>query len=125
MEELSLTVALLGGTDIRLRAELARACERQGHRLLDVARLRDLRSHPVPDVLLLDSTSGPGDAVDTALALAVVHPHLTLVLVADDADPRSIGGFRVVSRWRAGERLVDEIELAWIGIPASVAALGA
>ena len=123
MEELRLTVALLGGDDLRLRSELRRACELQGHRLLDVGRLRELRSQPVPDVIVLDSNSGPEHEVDTALALALVHPHVAIVLVGDGTR-RTVAGFRVLDRWRAGEVLVDELELAWIGIPASVEALG-
>jgi hypothetical protein len=125
MDELSLRIALLGGADLRLRSELRQACRAAGHDLLEVTRLRDLRSQPVPDVVVLDSEAGPEDAVQTAWVLLRVHPELSIVLVADEPPPgRSLDGFRVVDRWRAGERLVDELELAWIGIPASVSALG-
>jgi hypothetical protein len=53
--------------------------------------------------------------------LHAANPTVPMVLVTESPSARSIDGFRIVDRWRAGERLVDELELAHIGIPATIA----
>ena len=124
MELLSLSIALLSD-DRQLRREIGTMCEQRGHRLLDASRLRDLRHLPLPDVVVVDSPRGLDDAAETALAIRSVGPDVAIAVVADAPVPsRSVRGVRVIDRWRTGERIGDELELAWIGIPASVAALG-
>jgi hypothetical protein len=56
-----------------------------------------------------------------ARTVHAAHPAVPVVLVTEAPCARSVAGFRTVDRWRAGERLVDELELAHIGIPATMA----
>jgi hypothetical protein len=121
VELFSLSITILSG-DRRLRGELERICASRGHTLTAESRLRDLRRHgpgPGPDVLVLDLADGPDANLEIAGAIQLAHPETTIVLVSE-AVPRIrlLGGYRVVDRWRSGERIVDELELAFIGIPA-------
>ena len=112
MEGLSLTIVLLS-IDDGLRGELARSCAARSHVVVELLRLRELRRVAAPDVLVLDVP----DAVAVAHAVRAVQPHTAVVLVGEG---RSVDGFRVIDRWRAGNRLCDELELAYLGIPAGV-----
>lgn len=114
----SLSITILSG-DPMLRRELERICASRGHVLTAASRLRDLRRDGrSPDVLVLDLAAGPEENLPIANGLQSAHPETAVVLVAD-SEPRvrALGGYRVVERWRSGERLVDELELAFIGIP--------
>jgi hypothetical protein len=117
----ALNVLVLTNDD-RLAQDVERVCHERGHAVAHIELLRDLHcslagSHP--SVLLVDVTSLPSDAAATAATIVAVHPNISIVLAADRPGARSEAGFRLVDRWRAGERLVDELELAHIGIPAS------
>ena len=64
--------------------------------------------------------AGRGIGQRIAETLAVLHPGLAIVIASDAPRVRSENGFRLVDRWRTAERIVDEMELAHIGIPAFV-----
>jgi len=108
----SLRIAVLS-EDAGLLAELRRVCEVRAHSLVE---LLDLRWVPASDVLLLDAA----DAVERVDAVQATHPATSVVLVGDGS-ARALGGFRVLDRAWAGDRLGDELELAYIGIPARTA----
>jgi hypothetical protein len=112
VEGFSLTIAVLSDDDA-LRGELARSCAGRSHVVVELLRLRELRRVAAPDVLVLDVP----DALAVARTVSAVQPHTTVVIVGEG---RSLEGFRVVDRWRTGNRLCDELELAYIGIPAGV-----
>ena len=105
----SLRIAVLS-PDAGLLAELRRVCEARAHSLVE---LLDLRWVPASDVLLLDVV----DAFSHADAVQAQHPTTSIALVGDGS-ARSVGGFRVLNRAWVGDRLGDELELAYIGIPA-------
>ena len=105
----SLRIAVLS-TDAALLAELRRVCEARAHSLVELV---DLRWVPASDVLLLDGV----DAFSHADTVQAQHPATSIALVGDGS-ARSFGGFRVVNRAWVGDRLGDELELAYIGIPA-------
>ena len=111
-------------SDRMLKREIARVCADRGHTLFHVDRLRDLR-HPFrrdrPDVLLLDVPGTPADSVAIASAVRAVHAGVPIVLVVPEPPVRSWSGFPLVDPSRSGERIVDESELAYIGIPATIA----
>ena len=114
---------ILMSLDTRLALEVERVCSERSHRLTHVespAKLHRALSDSAQEVVLFDV----GDAFDRGLRVAATlhaaHPVVPLVLVTEAPTARSIDGFRLVDRWRAGERLVDELELAHIGIPATI-----
>jgi hypothetical protein len=109
---LSLRIAVLS-RDAQLLAELRHVCEARAHSLVE---LLDLRWVPAADVLLLDLT----DALERADAVQALHPATSIALVGDGS-ARSLGGYRVLNRAWVGDRLGDELELAYIGIPAQTA----
>ena len=105
----SLRIAVLSD-DAELLAELRRVCETRAHSLLELV---DLRWLPATDVLLLDAD----DAFDRADALQAARPATAIALIGDGSE-RAVGPYRVLDRAWVGERLGDELELTWIGIPA-------
>ena len=109
--------------DEQLLRSVGGVCDDRGHWLQRIGLLRDLAhelSRARPNVLLLDKAPRLADNARLAATVAAIHHDLAIVLVGDGSHGRSEGGFRVVDRWRTGERIVDELELAHIGIPASV-----
>jgi len=109
---LSLRISVLS-RDAQLLAELRHVCDARAHSLVE---LLDLRWVPASDVLLLDVA----DAFERASAVQAVHPAAAIVLVGDGS-ARRVGSYRVLNRAWVGDRLGDELELAYIGIPATTA----
>jgi hypothetical protein len=105
----SLRISILS-RDAQLLAELRRVCEARAHSLVE---LLDLRWVPASDVLLLDVADAPAHAD----AVHALHPTTSIALVGDGS-ARSVNGYRVLNRAWVGDRLGDELELAYIGIPA-------
>ena len=114
--QFSLRISVLS-EDAALLAELRRVCEARAHSLVELV---DLRWLPASDVLVLDVA----DALERADAVQAAHPTTTVALVGDGA-VRSVGRFRVLDRTWVDDKLADELELAYIGIPASTADDGA
>lgn len=113
---------LAATSDDILADELSAECRARGYRLERVhgaAGLSDMIDSRRPDVLLLDLQGRLDAAVRFAGRLTSRHRGLPVVLVGE-SPLRSLAGFRIVDRWRAGERLVDQLELAYIGIPSSI-----
>jgi hypothetical protein len=105
----SLRIAVLSD-DAALVDELRRVCELRAH---SVVELVDLRWLPASDVVVLDTD----DAFDRVDELQAAHPATTFALVGNGGE-RSVGGYRVLDRTWVGDKLGDELELAWLGIPA-------
>jgi hypothetical protein len=78
--------------------QLRRVCLARGHRLVE--------PEETPDVLAAETAAG-------------------LLLVRDGPARPAIARFRVVARPCTDDRLADELELAYVGIPASVERSGA
>lgn len=117
----ALTV-LAATRDEALVREVEAACRTRGYQLRQIdaaAGLSAAIASTHPDVVLLDLQDTLDAAVRLARKLASSQPDLPVVLVGE-SPLRSVAGFRVVDRWRAGERVLDQLELACIGIPASV-----
>ena len=106
----SLRIAVLSD-DAELLDRLRRECALRAHSLVE---LLDLRWLPASDVLVLDRD----DAFDRVDEVRAAHPATTIALVGDGGE-RSVDGFRVLDRTWAGDKLGDELELTWIGIPAT------
>jgi hypothetical protein len=109
-------------SDDALAEEVEDACrerEYQFARIEEAVGLASTLAAVRPDVLLLDLRGRLEAALALARALTSRHPNLRIVVVGES--PRADRhGFRIVDRWSAGPRILDQLELAYIGIPASV-----
>jgi hypothetical protein len=115
---------VLMSVDERLTVEVKRVCRERGHRLTRVGSPGEMHAalaDSTPTVTLFDVGDAFLHGFRIAATVHAAHPAVPFVLVTEAPSARSIDGFRIVDRWRAGERLVDELELAHIGIPASIA----
>jgi hypothetical protein len=114
---------LLLTSDDRLARDVARVCAERGYPISRIEAVADLNlamagvTHP--DVLLFDTGDRLDECAQIAATVAAIHPGVEIVLAADGSEARSKDGFRLVDRKRTGERFVDELELACIGIPPS------
>ena len=114
---------LLSTDDGRLAQRVEFVCRQRGHR---VARVELLSKLPIgsrgrlPTVLMLDTKTSAAESARIATAIAAIQPDVSIVLAAAQRAARSASGFRLIDkRWNGG-RIVDELELAFIGIPAAV-----
>ena len=105
----SLRIAVLS-EDAELLDRLRRVCAQRAHSLVELV---DLRWLPASDVLLLNAD----DAFDRVDELRAAHPATTIAFVGEGRE-RSVDGYRVLARTWGDHKLGDELELAWIGIPA-------
>jgi len=114
---------LLLTRDDRLARDVARVCVERGHQVSRIEAVADLHlaltAPERPDALLFDTGESLDYGAQTAGTVALIHPEVAIVLAADGVESRSKNGFRLVDRRRAGERFVDELELACVGIPPS------
>ena len=112
---------LMLSSDPRLVADIMDVCEERG---MVASRLDALGSLPKAmgaessaAALLIDAGDSLRDALRTAATLTALHPRLAIVIATNAPRSRCEDGFRLIDRWRAAERVVDELELAHIGIP--------
>ena len=113
-------------SDASIARDVAQVCTERGHLFSHLRALGTLRgslSADVPNVLLIDWLGEPIEGEELATAISSAHPDVAVVLAMPAPGHRTIGTFRVIDRWRSGERLVDELELAYIAIPPVVAGL--
>lgn len=122
LDPVQLDVLLLTD-DERLARRVALVCGCRDHDLSIVHTMSDLRlalERQSYDVLLLDATESPTKAVAIAAQLVAAHSSVHIALATAGHEGRSAGGFRLVDVRRPRERVADELELTYIGIPASV-----
>jgi hypothetical protein len=120
--QLRLDVALLSA-DRRMAQRMGLVCKSSGHDFVTFERASELRaalSQGQPDVLLLDATVSAEKAAQLASRIAETHPALGIALATVGNEGRSLHGFRLINVRRPRGRVADELELTFIGIPASV-----
>ena len=78
---------------------------------LDAATSRHL-----PNVIVLDAHDALARTSRTASIFAALYPRIAIVIVANRASESGSGGIRVVDKWRSAERLLHELELAFLGL---------
>lgn len=118
----TLTVVVLT-SDGDFRRAVAAVCLERGHAVLcleSLGRLPACGSGCGPSVLLLDGGAAQTDGLRVAATVSATHPGLQTVVACIAPRLRSTNGFRLVDRRRSAESIVDEVELAHIGIPAFV-----
>ena len=81
---------------------------------LDAATTRD-----APNVVVLDAHNTLARTSRTATVFAALHPRIATVVVANDALERSVGNVHVVDKRRSPERLLRELERAFLGLAAA------
>ena len=70
----------------------------------------------LPNVVVLDAHDALARTSRTASVFAALYPRIAIVIVANRASERSVGGIRVVDKWRSAERLLSELEHAFLGL---------
>ena len=70
----------------------------------------------LPNVVVLDAHAGLARTSRTASVFAALYPRIAIVIVANRASELGAGGIRVVDKWRSAERLLGELESAFLGL---------
>jgi len=70
-----------------------------------------------PDIVILDGSDSLADAARTVGAIEAVHPHVTVIVMAEDAAPQTAVNFRIFPKWTSLEELVLKIERMHLGVP--------
>lgn len=81
------------------------------HRLDDLAVL--IERHE-PHVVVFDASDSVAAAVRMLAAVEALYPGVSVLLVCDDPPAPSTSSLRVLPKWPSVERLVDEVELAYV-----------
>lgn len=71
-----------------------------------------------PNVVVLDAHDALARTSRTASVFAALHPRIAIVIVANRAPDRGVGSIHVVDKWRSAERLLSELEHAFLGLGA-------
>jgi len=71
------------------------------------------------DVVIVDASDSVSDTARTAAALEALHPHITVVVVADDPVDADGGALRVLPKWTSLESLVANLEAMHLGLETS------
>jgi len=79
------------------------------------SKVLDAVSRTGVDVVIVDASDSVSEAARTVAALEALHPHLTVVVVADD--PADAGGatLRILPKWTSLETLVLNLEATHLG----------
>ena len=109
--------------DPRMARRIGVVCTHSGHELVRFEQASELHlalSQGQPDVLLLDASASAEKAAQLASRIAKSHPALGIALATVGHEGRSMHGFRLINVRRPRDKVADELELTFIGIPASV-----
>jgi DNA-binding NarL/FixJ family response regulator len=71
------------------------------------------------DVVIVDASDSVSNTARTAAALEALHPHITVVVVADDPANADGGALRVLPKWTSLESLVANLEAMHLGLETS------
>jgi PleD family two-component response regulator len=70
-----------------------------------------------PNVVVLDAHDRLTRTARAATVFAALHPSILVVVVAIGSPERANSNLRVFDKWRAAERLLDELARAHVGLP--------
>jgi DNA-binding NtrC family response regulator len=110
---------LLVTDDARYADEVASVAARHGVDLELAALgddLDDATTNNAPNVVVLDANNRLAPTSRTATVFAALHPRIATVVVANRAPERSVGDVQVIDKWRSAERLLGELEHAFLGL---------
>ena len=113
---------LLVTDDSRYADELASAASERGVDFAQAAVGDDLdltTTAHAPNVVVLDAHDALARTSRTATVFAALHPQIATVVVANRAAKRRVGNVLVFDKWRSAERLLGELERAYVGLSIS------
>jgi PleD family two-component response regulator len=76
----------------------------------------DAVSRTSVDVVIVDASDSFPETARAVAALEALHPHLTVVVVADDPADADGTTFRVLPKWTSLETLVLNLEATHLGV---------
>ena len=79
------------------------------------SKVLDTVSRTGVDVAILDASNSVSETAHTVAALEALHPHVTVVMVADDPADADGATFRVLPKWTSLETLVLNLEATHLG----------
>jgi PleD family two-component response regulator len=79
------------------------------------SKVLDAVSRTGVDVVIVDASDSVSEAARTVAALEALHPHLTVVVVADDPADADGATLRVLPKWTSLETLVLNLEATHLG----------
>ena len=68
------------------------------------------------DVVIVDASDSVSDTARTVAALEALHPHITVIVVADDPAVTDGGALRLLPKWTSLETLVANLEAMHLGL---------
>jgi DNA-binding NtrC family response regulator len=68
------------------------------------------------DVVIVDASDSASDAARAVAALEALHPHITVVVVADEPADADGGALRILPKWTSLETLVANLEAMHLGL---------
>jgi hypothetical protein len=68
------------------------------------------------NVLVFDADEALPRGARYATAFAALHPGVPVVLIAERAETSTVAGLLLLEKWCSTERLLGEIELAYLGL---------
>lgn len=110
---------LLATDDTRYAGEMVSAATRIGVPVEVVAREDDVEVTAVrlaSNVIVFDATNAVSRTTRRATAFAALHPRVAVGVVADRAPERSVGNLRVFDKWSSVDRILGELERAFLGV---------
>ena len=81
------------------------------HRVDDVPLLVERHE---PHVVIFDASESLASAARMLAAIETLYPGVSLLLVSDEPPAAPATSLRVLPKWRTVERLVNEVELAYV-----------
>jgi PleD family two-component response regulator len=79
------------------------------------SKVLDAVSRTGVDVVIVDASDSVSEAARTVAALEALHPHLTVVVVADDPADADGAALRILPKWTSLETLVLNLEATHLG----------
>jgi DNA-binding NtrC family response regulator len=80
------------------------------------SKMLDAVSRTGVDVVIVDASDSISETARAVGALEALHPHLTVVVVADDPAAADGGTFRVLPKWTSLETLILNLEAMHLGL---------
>jgi DNA-binding NtrC family response regulator len=110
---------LLAVADRRFVRVAAFLLARHGFEVDSTKRPRELLDlmdgHP-PDVVILDGTQSLAEAARLAGAIEALHPHVAVIVVAEEAGASPAANLHVFPKWTSFDQLAVNIERMHLGL---------